>query len=223
MSQDDRKYIIFLHGLESGPQGSKVRYLRKKYKYTIVPDMEMSLWRINQKNSVINSVFEELWNQPVNIFNWYDLTYNSVQRSLDRCHNVARKAVQEMSPTFPASHRYLIGSSWGGAVALSILSANMWSGNLILLAPAYKRVLLYCGWSEEKILAHYLELKYIFIQSKVNILVIHGDKDDVVPLSDSQQFCEVVRAKLIIAPDDDHPLNKFLLNKDQLSNLIESM
>ena len=46
-----QKNILFMHGLESGPNGTKARYLRGKFSKVYIPDMQMSAFNPTRRNS----------------------------------------------------------------------------------------------------------------------------------------------------------------------------
>ena len=56
-SEEPRKplKVLFMHGLESGPRGSKDRYLRRYFE-VCTPDMKTSLFGLTRANSVIRNV-----------------------------------------------------------------------------------------------------------------------------------------------------------------------
>jgi predicted esterase YcpF (UPF0227 family) len=51
----DNLKILFVHGLESGPNGSKIKYLQK-YFNVIAPDLKMSKFNITKENSLIRNL-----------------------------------------------------------------------------------------------------------------------------------------------------------------------
>ena len=68
--------VLFVHGLESGPHGSKVRYLKRVFgdRNVYCANMRMSLWRPDRANSLLRSGLREVarrwyrpwaWVQPV--------------------------------------------------------------------------------------------------------------------------------------------------------------
>ena len=50
--------IVFLHGLESGPAGSKARYITHHFPGACVPDLEMSAWDPTKKNSAVRKFLQ---------------------------------------------------------------------------------------------------------------------------------------------------------------------
>ena len=48
--------VLYCHGLESGPNGYKVRALRERGLDVVAPALQMSLWNPTQKNSLLRSL-----------------------------------------------------------------------------------------------------------------------------------------------------------------------
>ncbi|MEM7251992.1 MAG: hypothetical protein AAF493_11245 [Pseudomonadota bacterium] len=86
----------------------------------------------------------------------------------------------------------VVGSSYGGAVAVALLQRGHWRGPTLLLAQAAMRRGLLCALPE-----------------RVPIWIAHGDGDDVVSPADSQRLAALgdpgwVR---LIEVEDDHALH----------------
>ena len=96
--------VLFMHGLESGPLGSKAQYLSGRFQAVETPDMQMSLWRIDRRNSLTRSllrtVVSGLWPSQ-----W---VAGAMTESLAGCLEVQRAAVADFRPDV------VVGSSWGG-------------------------------------------------------------------------------------------------------------
>lgn len=211
--------ILFLHGLESGPKGKKSQYLQRHFPGTIVPDLDMSLWRPDKSNSVTRSALYVLYGQPFLIFsNWRLFVNRAVHQSLLNC---ARSALTTIEIN---KVQLLFGSSWGAAVAISLVEQGLWTGHTILLAPAIKKV-IGAGLDENDIndvfpkwCANFISVVDSNCRSKM--LVLHGEKDETIPLSDSEEFCHLTGAQLNVVKDGDHSLNRYLLQEGMLLSLI---
>lgn len=84
----------------------------------------------------------------------------------------------------------LIGSSFGGAVALALLQRGAWRGPTLLLAQAG---------------LHYgLEPR---IPDGIAVLLVHALGDDVVPVDDSRKIAELNTAARLLEIEDDHALS----------------
>lgn len=98
----------------------------------------------------------------------------------------------------------LVGSSFGGAVALALLQRGLWRGPTLLLAPAH---------------AHF------GIESTapegVRITVVHGTRDDICPVEHSRALARSASVELIEV-DDEHRLGS-LLEADALADLVRGL
>ncbi|MDH3646485.1 MAG: hypothetical protein OER80_06910 [Gammaproteobacteria bacterium] len=93
----------------------------------------------------------------------------------------------------------LVGSSFGGAVALAMVQRRLWSGPTLLLAQAG----LHYGLSAS-------------LPDGVSVWLVHGRSDDVVDPQDSRRLAAAGNAKSVrlIEVDDDHRLRKSVANGD---------
>ena len=120
------KRIIFIHGLESGTNGRKAKYLHKYFDGTEVPDLQMGLFDWNKKNSAIRNFF-------------------SLAASMDSCINVVLTTIKEKFPC--QEDLLLVGSSWGGAIALRLLcNHGIRPWKTFLLAPALRANGYFASW-----------------------------------------------------------------------------
>lgn len=86
----------------------------------------------------------------------------------------------------------LIGSSFGGAVALELLHRGAWTGPTLLLAQAAFRIGSHTSLPEGRV-----------------VWIVHGTNDEVVDIDDSRQLARTGTSKLVrlIEVDDDHSLH----------------
>ena len=99
--------LLFLHGLESGPGGSKARFLSSHFT-VLCPTLDTTLARgLTDASSAADRITSLV--SPV---------------------EVARSAVRSFQPDV------VVGSSFGGAVLQCLWETNTWSGPSILLASA---------------------------------------------------------------------------------------
>lgn len=135
----------------------------------------------------------------------------------------------------------VVASSMGGAIALEMMRHGMIKVPVLLLAPAFKNVKF--GGADTKKLSKdamdavmdpwYEELlKEIGAENsigaeenkqkkkslKFRVIVVHGDQDTVVNIEDSQELCDRTGAEFICAKGADHPLNNYLLDRDDGEN-----
>lgn len=89
----------------------------------------------------------------------------------------------------------LVGSSFGGAVAVALLQRGLWSGPTLLLAPAALRLGLPPRLPEQ-----------------VRVWVVHGIHDAVIDIADSRRLVRSGTPGFIrlIEVDDDHGLSRMV-------------
>ncbi len=83
----------------------------------------------------------------------------------------------------------LVGSSFGGAVALALVQRELWPGPTLLLAQAGLRY----GLQPQ-------------VPGGVPMLLVHATEDDVVPVTDSREIAATNPSARLIEIDDDHAL-----------------
>ncbi|MEX2666684.1 alpha/beta hydrolase [Candidatus Uabimicrobium amorphum] len=234
-----------MHGLESGLQGKKSHYLHSHFANTYTPDMQMSLLNVRKKHSVLRNICKtklfRVWfvllllcvtiscfmstthtivSFVIGILVFLAVKKHLIQRALDislqQCVTVQSNALQEFQP------HIVVGSSWGGLVALICLSQNAHSCPVILIAPPVKMILNKIDPSEKK----WLNMCEMAKQHSDQIYIVHGEKDQTVPLEDSQEFIEKAGGILQVIPGGDHSLNDSLLEDDTpyaLKNIITNL
>lgn len=116
---------------------------------------------------------------------------------------------------------YLVGHSLGGTAILRYLekfnSPNI-KGVIIVSAPCHKN-------NNSKIIDFFLnDFDWKSIKNKIsNVVVIHGDNDPNVPLSDAKETATELNGKLIIIPNGKHLNGSAGFNElpEALSSIIE--
>jgi pimeloyl-ACP methyl ester carboxylesterase len=100
----------------------------------------------------------------------------------------------------------LVGSSFGGAVALALLVRGIFRGPTLLLAPAHR----YYGVEEG-------------VPLGVPVLIVHGTRDSVVSIEGSRALARTGTLGLVrlVEVDDEHRLGT-LTQSDALANLVKS-
>lgn len=166
--------ITFLHGLESTvdadllPIGRKVQWLRPRYPGLIAPGLDTRAAVALKDHCVATGA------------GWFD--------------DPARLAAAFEAPLangaagITADTALVIGSSFGGAVLLSLIHAGLWRGPSIFLAGA-----------GVKLTTHRT------LPAGVPAIFIHGRRDDVVPLEDSRLLARSAGMSLWEV-EDDHRL-----------------
>lgn len=115
--------LLYLHGLESGPNSQKAQYLRACGRYEVTaPQLptEALIAAIQQRRATSATLTAEDMQQLAAI----------VKPSLE----VATEAAAESKP------HVVVGSSFGGGVACALATAGLYAGPMVLLAPAARRL-----------------------------------------------------------------------------------
>lgn len=139
--------VLFVHGSESGPQGTKARLLAEQFG-AHTPALDT--------------------------------------RDFEACVRQVARAIEEQRPEL------LVGSSFGGAVAVALLQRGLWSGPTLLLAPAVAELGLPLRLPDDAL-----------------VWIVHGIHDDVVPIASSLVLARSgspARVRLVEV-DDDHRLS----------------
>lgn len=86
--------------------------------------MEMSKWKLTKRNSFCRSLLRN-WLRPS----------LAAEDSLNGCLKIQQQELAENTPDI------IVGSSWGGGIGLLLVSEGLWTGPIVLIAPALKRLL----------------------------------------------------------------------------------
>ena len=227
--------VLYIHGLESRPGGSKDLYLQQHFREVHTPDMEMSVYQLSRRQSVIRNIFRlalfRMWLAfcllVAAIFYWYSplftlaaslvaivtflllkntLGQQALAKSITQSVELQKSAIQSFQPDI------VVGSSWGGAIALICVGQGFYQGPLLLIAPALEKVLRkvhpadYENWHpQDKISSEQVK----------QMLTIHGDQDDVVPLEHSKMLEENLGIPLKIYLGGDHRLNGSVIDNEE--------
>ena len=222
-----RPKVLFMHGLGSGPAGSKVRYLSNHFQ-VVCPDQQMSAYNPFRRNSpmrvllpfviTVAALLTVLSSLPrlvvalggplaiIPLARW------RMRVALARCTQLQAKALLKHKPDV------VVASSWGGAVALQCLQNKQWSGPTVLLAPAVS-TRRNCLWS----LVWPDRYPSVPAAAAAQCVVLHGENDNSVPIDAVATMCKRNDILLNIISDGDHRLNKALLDTDRLSKIIDSV
>ena len=101
----------------------------------------------------------------------------------------------------------LVGSSFGGAVALALLTRGHFRGPTVLLAPAHRHY----GVPER-------------LPEGIAVTVVHGRSDDVVSIDGSRALAKTGTAGLVelLEVEDEHRLGS-LLADETLANIVSGV
>ena len=200
--------VLFIHGLESSPNGSKVRLLREQGFEVIAPDMHMGVLQWSRENSVLRQLPRlgemqivmsllviGIALSVVTSLSWLALGglalailwslvrhktigAAAVARSFRACVAIQRDAVQRALPDV------VVGSSWGGAVAAELIITHACTQPTILLAPAVNKV---GEWSRRPDRAKTIT-QLRSASADVPIIVFHDPADTTIPFVDSVEL-----------------------------------
>ncbi len=153
--------ILFLHGLEGSPRGSKAQWLRDAGHHVMAPELDTSAVCAHLAGETASAALPcEAWGSPL----------GSARQGL-------------------AGVDVVVGSSFGGGLALLLAQQGLWRGPLVLLAPAGRKLF---GIDSVEV---------------SRLAILHGRRDDVVPLADSLALAEHACAEVTLrVVDDDHRL-----------------
>lgn len=115
-----------------------------------------------------------------------------------RCVAQQRAALEQFQP------EVLVGSSFGGGVVLKLLQEGVWVGPTLLLAQAAVKMRLRPELPEG-----------------VPVLLVHGLRDEVVPIEHSRQLARSGSPRLVelVETDDTHGLGQ-LVREGELERLV---
>ena len=100
------------------------------------------------------------------------------------------KVIQHACALSPGLPLWLCGFSFGGAVALAA-SEHAGASEMILIAPAFQRLADWQNASAGGVVP-------------ASTLIIHGEKDDTVPLADSFNWARPRNIPVAVVPGADH-------------------
>ena len=122
-------------------------------------------------------------------------------RDFEACVAQQADAIRRFQPDV------VVGSSFGGGVVLALLQRALWRGPTLLLAQA----------------AIQLKLRPE-LPGGVRLWLVHGTRDDVVPIADSRVLARSGAAALVrlIEVDDDHRLSG-LVESGRLVELVREL
>jgi predicted esterase len=120
---------------------------------------------------------------------------------LAACIEVQTTAIASFAPDV------VVGSSFGGGVAVALLIAGAWRGPTVLLAHAARKMRV--GGEPH-------------IPAGTPVVLVHGTRDDIIPVEDSRLLAATGSPELVrlIEVDDDHRLTAFT-ESGRLAEVVE--
>lgn len=225
-----------MHGLHGSQDGYKSRYLMENFKDVHIPNMHSGYYNLN-KNSILMSFFKTKisWIYTILLifltyFSYWKILLLSfamgllfrkifikyaIRKSFFTCKKLQEKAVEEFKPDI------IIGSSWGGAIAASLIVENKWNGKTILLAPAFHRI-------NEKADIYY-SLNRVDGNNDKRIMIVQSEHDKLVTFDDGYKILNLLKHNnknnitLEFINDESGHRMSSLVNDGLLMKLIERM
>ena len=204
------KTVLFIHGLESGPHGRKARHLASAGFTVVAQLMPCGRAQLVRDPVILGAAAGTAATIAASsrIGGWRGLGLAislvgaaapwAASRVMLR---VFRRSVEVQTRTLMAHGiDVVVGSSFGGAVALELLRRGAWADPTLLLCPAHQLVARR-AWLP---LPPALAAPPTSISS--HIVVVHGRRDQTVPVSHSQTLVAGSQARLVLV-DDDHRLS----------------
>ncbi len=176
--------VLYVHGLESGPQGRKVVNLGAAGFEVVAAAMPCG------RQAQLRDPRAWPWLALHALGRPRRITARILRRSLA----VQRRVLATESVDV------VVGSSFGGAVATQLLLEGTWAGPTVLLCPAGQLV-------SERTRTAPPSLRGLAPEVASRVVVVHGRQDEVVPFAHSEALVAGTAAPLI-AVDDDHRLQR---------------
>lgn len=197
---------LYIHGLESGPNGTKARRLAEAGYSVRALQMPCNMAAIRRDPALLavavgfvsllitagglGGVLAVAGVLLVSPLAAPLLTVWLWRRAIRASLAVQRAAL--------AGVDVVVASSFGGAIAHQLIVEGAWSGPTVLLCPASNRVAARAWWPPPAGLAT--------VPCADQVLVVHGRADEIVPFADSEALVAGSTATLL-AVDDDHRLS----------------
>lgn len=228
--------VHFVHGLEGHGRGSKVLALESQGFEVRAPEMHMSLWGLRKHNSMARNLLRLPETRAVAGLSlaglasglrrrsgarllaslalpagWFALRKRALasaalRRSYEACLHIQREALSEGRPDV------LVGSSWGGAIAIDLLREGTWGGPTVLLAPAWARVQAWTGVPSSP---------GLHPGDGDGVVLFHDPSDEVVPLQDSVRLAAGTRVDARFVQAGGHRLMGLLESGELAATLRE--
>jgi len=113
----------------------------------------------------------------------YPSNEGPVEQQFPKCVSIARQACQDFAPDI------IVGSSFGGAVLLQLVTEGLWQGPSLFLAQAGAM------YGIADTLPH-----------EVPCILVHGTQDNIVPIEGSERLALSSPNARLIKNNDNHSL-----------------
>jgi hypothetical protein len=223
--------VLFLHGLESGPEGGKVRTMRSAGFEVHAPNLQSVLTKPVRLVKLLISIQGVIILLTLGLmcggWSWFHVLCFGLSTSaanlflldlLLHCMVLVckRMVLADMALFQPD---VLVGSSWGGAILTFILSDGSWRGPAIILASAHRSLAKLSRFSSQ-------ETRIAVGSHTAPITIVHGRLDRVcAPIGSSdleKQYREAGVPVKLHWFDDQHGLNE-IFTAERVAAWIEAM
>lgn len=202
--------VLYVHGLESGPTGHKVWLLQEAGFEVRSVQMPCSRrhslrdglfvgWVAALGVALVAAALSPLPALALVVPAVGAASFPLVKALVTR--RVFARSLEVQRPQLQAHPiDVVVGSSFGGAIAVELISRGLWSGPAVLLCPAHALV---ARRSRRPPHPGFAGVPSAVLE---RIVVVHGTRDETVPLEDSQRLVAQTPARLITV-EDDHRLS----------------
>jgi hypothetical protein len=199
--------VLFLHGLESGPNGHKAQALKRAGFNVVAGKMPCSRreallldWPVltGIASAALAVVAATVAAGPMGFLASgaaAGVLFPVARAALVR--RIVRRSVAVQLELL-RTHRVdvVVGSSFGGAVGVHLLHSGAWRGPTVLLCPAHRGVMSYARLPTPSLPTDVAHL----------VTVVHGRSDTTVPIEHSRELVAGTAA-VLVEVDDNHCLS----------------
>lgn len=201
----EKRTVLFVHGLESGPTGPKARTLQAAGFDVVSVQMPSSrrewvrdpiTWLpfiaalVAVALSMTRGLVPTLATVVLVALSAPAMRVALTRRMWNRSLALQREQLRTHAIDV------VVGSSFGGAVALELLARGDWSGPTVLLCPAHRLLAARARLTPSELPK----------ELRAKVLVVHGRADETVPLEHSRALVDGRSDVTMVEVDDDHRL-----------------
>jgi hypothetical protein len=195
--------------------------------------MQTSIYGLGQSNSVVRHVLRQplfrIWAvTAIVMLPWFvlhgvvvlccaavawSIVFAAMRRTLirralvacfDACIEIQAKEIRAFQPEI------VVGSSWGGGIAVMCAARGLFSCPQLLLAPSLQLMVEHLEEGDGPWLNVWDE--NVSAETTRRSLIVHGDQDDMVPLDHSRRLADRTGIPLEVVSGGDHSLNAALVD-----------
>lgn len=196
--------VLFVHGLESGPVGRKSLALTAAGFDVVSEQMPCGRAHVVSDPVVIGGAIATLSAAAFSARRGSLLGFLGLAAVVTPFARIAllrrvfSRSVEVQRPLLRRDIDVVVGSSFGGAITLELLQRRLWEGPTLLLCPAQDLIV---RGTSRPLPAPLADLG----ERAKSVVIVHGTRDETVPIAHSRRLVRGSRAELIEV-DDDHRL-----------------